>query len=212
MIKHKLILGALVAGCLSLGSAIAGDRPVLTDEQKATLDEIRAKLGERREALKGAHDSLCNLNREEIAKRMADHKVAMDKLSEERKAAFEKIKALVDEYRAKIEASTGADKEALAAELKAKLKTLREACTAEQKAAFDAMRKAREADIAAHRAEWEKRIADGKADFESRMKEFEAQRAEWLKSHPDAGAILTPEQIAEMKARFEQCIKDGAPI
>lgn len=211
MIHHKLILGALVAGCLSLGSAWSDDIPGLTDEQKARFEELRKKIEEGRDAFKGRHDSLLSAHKDEIARRIAAHKAEWDKLSDERKAVHEKVKALVDEYKAKLEAA-GADKDALAAELKAKLKALHEQFAADHKAAFDALKKAREADLAAHKAEWEKRMADRKAELDARLKDLAAKREEWLKNHPDAKGGkggLTPEKLAELKAQIEKCVKDA---
>ena len=134
MFNHKLILSTLVAGCLSLGSALAQDKPSLTDEQKAKLEEIKARF----EAMRAGHggpDSLGDAGKEGFRHRMGARPDADGPLSEERKALHEDIKALVEESKARM-AADGADKEAIAAELKEKIKALTEAFRAEHKAAL----------------------------------------------------------------------------
>src|SRR5688572_2413835 len=64
MFNHKLILSTLVAGCLSLGSALAQDKRGLTDEQKAKLAELKAKIEAMRNEHKSKHDSLKNLHKD----------------------------------------------------------------------------------------------------------------------------------------------------
>lgn len=143
MLNHKLILGALVAGCLSISSAWSQDKPGLTDEQKAKIAEIKQRIEEKRGAMKGRHDSLCAAHKDEIAKRIDAHKAALGKLSEERKA------------------------------------------------------------------EWEKKMAERKADLDARLKDIEGKRADWVKNHPGAKDGISPEKLAELRKKIEDCIKDA---
>jgi hypothetical protein len=181
MNMKKLILVAVAAGSLALGAAAAaGTPPDLTDEQKAKIEEMKAKLEAQREAWKAKHDSLMDAHKDEIAKRIAERKAGMGThkvLSDSMRA---QVKALLDEYKDKLKAVSDSDKAAIAKELAEKLKALR-------------------ADMAGKL----------KADFEARKKEIEARRAEWLKNHPGGdsahgGPRPTPEQLAEMKAKFEE--------
>ena len=170
----------------------------LTDEQKAKLEEIKARF-EAMRAGHGGHDSLGGAGKEGFRPGFRPGfgagRNAEGPLSEERKALHEDIKALVEEYRAQM-AADGADKEAIAAELKEKIKALTDAFRAEHKAALDSLKADRRAGIEAHRGEWEKRLADGKARFQ------DARHRE-IGEGPGARVPLTPEQIAELKKRLE---------
>lgn len=202
MFKHKLIISTLVAGCLSMGSALAQDKPGLTDEQKAKLAELKAKIESMRGEHGAKHDSLRDARRDEIKQRFAAHRKAIDALAGERKGLHADIRKLVEEYKAKF-AAAGADKEALAAELKAKIKALHDAFLAEHKGVLDSLKASRDARIAARKGEWEKKLADGKARFAGIRKDIEARGG----GHGGPGP-LTPEQIAALKKRFEDRVKE----
>jgi hypothetical protein len=206
--KH-LVLGALAVGCLSLGASYAdGTKPALTDEQKAKIEELKAKMEAQREAMKGKHDSLSAERKAEIEKRMAERKAAMEKAKAEMDALRAKAKALVDEYKEKLKAASDSDKAVLAKELAEKLKALGLGAAKDWRARFDGDHEHHDGDMASHRDEIGKKLAGHRADFAARRKEIEARRAEWLKNHPDdSGHTMprpTPEQIAEMKAKFEE--------
>ena len=215
MIMNKLILGALTAGCLSIGAAFADDtRPTAhtapTAEQIAQLDELKAKLEARHEGMMGGHDSLSAERKAEIEKRIAEHKAEMEKRMSEMEAVRAKVKTLIEEYKEKFKAAGDSSKAALAKELAAKLKELHASIQGDHKGRFGNEWKNHHPDLGKTREEIEKHMADRKADFEAHKKEIEAKRAEWLKDHTADKPVLTPEQQAELKAKFEAWLKAHA--
>lgn len=91
---NKLVIGALVAGCLSIGVSFAkGTRPEPTAEQKAKFEEVKAKMEAGREAFKAGHDSLFAAHKAEIEAFIAAHKDEIEKFKSEHKARFDGEKA-----------------------------------------------------------------------------------------------------------------------
>jgi hypothetical protein len=181
-----MLMLALVAGGLALGTATAQDKADLDDAQKARLAELNARLETLRTSHDGRCDSLADGMREGIRDRSGASRGAWGALSEERKALREDIKALMEEYKEKL-AADGADREALAAEMQEKIKALTGAFRAEHKATIDSLKAARKAD-------WENRLADGKARFGKVRREIDG----------GGRGPLTPEQIEELKKRLEE--------
>jgi uncharacterized coiled-coil protein SlyX len=209
MIMKKLILGTLMAGCLSIGASFADDtKPAtLSDAQKAKLEELKAKLEAQRDAWKAGHDSLTAEHKAEIEKRIAEHKAAMEKRKTEMDALKDKVKALIEEYKGKIKAANDSSKAALAKELADKLKELHASVEMDHKGKFDSDRKGREHDLDGMKDDMKKHIDEIKADIEKHKAEMDAKRAEWLKDHPmdsTGHAGLTAEQLAALKAKFEE--------
>jgi len=190
MTMKKIILGAIAVGCLSIGASFAaGTTPdpttAPTDAQKAKLEELKAKLEAQRAAMKAKHDSLAAANKDEIEKRMAERKAEMEKAKAAMDSVRAQVKALIDSYKDKIKAASDSDKAALAKELAAKLKALTADLQKEMRAKFEAGHAGHDSDMTARRAEIEKRLQDAKAAFDAHKKEIDAQRAEWLKNHPE---------------------------
>jgi Spy/CpxP family protein refolding chaperone len=199
MIMNKFILGALMAGCLSVSASFAADTAPAgpTAEQKAKLEELKAKLEAKRGDWKAHQDSLTAEQKAEIEKRIAEHKAEMEKRKAERAEVKEQIKALVEAFKDKIKSADDSTKAALAKELAAKLKELHGSVGAGIKGRFDAGKG--------------ERLKDIKADFAAHRKEIEAKRAEWLKDHADGDKpVLTAEQLAELKAKYEEWLKTHA--
>lgn len=220
MIMKKLILGALTAGCLSIGASFADDTKPAgpSAEQIAKLEELKAKLEAKRADMMAGHDSLSAERKAEIEKRIAEHKAEMEKRRAEMEAVRAQVKALIEEYREKIKAAGDSSKAALAKELADKLKELHASIPTGHRGGrmggpmdrFGDGWKKHEADLGKTREEIEKHLADRKADFEAHKKEIEAKRAEWLKDHAADKPVLTPEQQAELKAKFEEWLKAHA--
>jgi hypothetical protein len=206
MIMKKLILGSLMAGCLSIGASFADDTKPAgpSAEQKAKLEELKAKLEARRADWKAHHDSLTAEHKAEIEKRIAEHKAEMEKRKAEMDAVKEKVKALIDAYKEKIKAANDSTKATLAKELAAKLKELHASIEIDHKGRFDNERKKVEIDLDQKKEEMEKRLKDRKADFAAHQAEIEAKRAEWLKDHLADHPALTAEQQSELKAKYEE--------
>ncbi|HLP40139.1 MAG TPA: hypothetical protein VK465_01420 [Fibrobacteria bacterium] len=209
MIQRNLILGTLMAGCLSLGAAFGDNLPGPTDEQKAKFEELKAKMEEQRVAAEARHDSLRAAHTEAIRARIDAHAKAVEVVSEERKALHAEVSVLVEDYKSSIATASDADKAALKNELKEKIQALHEAFRAEHKATLDSLKATREAALAAHKAEWEKRIAEGNARFEEMRKQIEAKREEFFKNVGTDLPGLTAEQKEELRKRFEECIKEN---
>ncbi|MDB5049370.1 MAG: hypothetical protein JWO30_2441 [Fibrobacteres bacterium] len=212
MIMKKLILGTLMAGCLSIGASFADDTKPAgpSDAQKAKLEELKAKLEVQRDAWKAGHDSLTAEHKAEIEKRIAEHKAAMEKRKAEMDAIRDKAKALIEEYKGKIKAASDSGKAALAKELADKLKELHASIAMDHKGKFDSDRKGRENDLDGMKGDLKKHIDEIKADIEKHKAELDAKRAEWLKNHPvdsTGHGGMTPEQQAAIKAKFEEWLK-----
>ncbi len=213
MIIKKLILGTLMAGCLSIGTSFADDvKPTgPTADQKAKLDELKTKLEAKRADWAAHHDSLSAEHKGEIEKRIAEHKADMDKRKDEMDAVKDKVTAVIEACKDKMKGANDSTKAALAKELGDKLKEIHAAAEADHKGKFEDEKGLHEADLDKKKDEIEQHIKDCKADFDAHQKEIEAKRAEWLKGKVDGDKpVLTPEQEAAMKAKFEEWLKAHA--
>ena len=171
---NKLIINTLVAGCLAIGASFAAESDSTSAAEKAKYEALKEEFSKKRLDFQASHDSLKVEHKVDIEKFKEAAKVERDKWRAGRDSVKCEIKNLVEESKKKLgEAKTDGDKAKLRKDLDSAVCAVHKKLEKDQKKDLDIDKKKTAEEIAAHRAEWEKMLAEHKASHDSLMVKIE---------------------------------------